>query len=146
MINNIDNLRRFDFTPECKTCQYRKELGLLEYCCGFVIDEIRRQRFEQMKNMVYNYADFSENLNLMNPENILFTKDTEWNVTITFQTNLKEDKKLILHKLKEAVMDSMYFNHVDFAKDSLIRKDFNQEPLQIQAILDKFDKGVTNEE
>ena len=140
MINNFNDLRRFDFTPECKTCQYRKELGLLEYCCGFVIDEIRRQRFEQMKDMVYNYADFTEDLSLINLDNLLFQKDTEYSVTLTFQTNLKEDKKLILRKLREAVLESMYFNHVNFAKDTLIRKDFNQEPLQIQAVLDNFNK------
>lgn len=138
MINNLADLRRFDFTPECKTCQYRKELGLLEYCCGFVIDEIRRQRFEKMKTIVYNYADFSDDLSLVNPSNMLFQKDTEWSVTLTFQTNLKEEKKLILRKLREAVLESMYFNHVNFAKDTLIRKDFNSEPLQIQAVLDNF--------
>ena len=146
MINHMSDLRRFDFTPECKTCQYRKELGMLEYCCGFVIDEIRRQRFEQMKDMVYNYADFTEDLTLMNPDNILFTKDTEWSVTITFQTNLKEEKKLILRKLREAVMTSMYFNHVNFGKDTLIRKDFNQEPLQIQSVLDKYCMEATSNE
>ena len=145
MINNLSDLRRFDFTPECKTCKYRKELGLLEYCCGFVIDEIRRQRFEQMKDMVYNYADFSEDLSLINPDNMLFQKDTEWSVTLTFQTNLKEDKKLILKQLRRAILESMYFNHVNFAKDTLIRKDFNTEPLQIQAILDTFNLEATHE-
>lgn len=146
MINNLNNLRRFDFTPECKTCKYRKELGLLEYCCGFVIDEIRRQRFEQMKDIVYNYADFSEDLSNIDMDNILFQKDTEWNVTVTFQTNLKEDKKLILSKLREAIMESMYFNHVNFVKDTLLRKDFNQEPLPIQAVLDNFIDGASHEE
>lgn len=146
MINYMSDLKRFDFTPECKTCQYRKELGMLEYCCGFVIDEIRRQRFEQMKDMVYNYVDFTEDLTLMNPDNILFTKDTEWSVTITFQTNLKEEKKLILRKLREAVMNSMYFNHVNFGKDTLIRNDFNQEPLQIQSVLDKYGMEATSNE
>lgn len=146
MINNLNDLRRFDFTPECKTCKYRKELGLLEYCCGFVIDEIRRQRFEQMKDIVYNYADFSEDLNNIDMDNILFQKDTEWNVTVTFQTNLKENKKLILSKLREAIMESMYFNHVNFVKDTLLRKDFNQEPLPIQAVLDNFTNEVSHEE
>lgn len=145
MINHLSDLRRFDFTTECKTCPYRRELGLLEYCCSFVIDEIRRQRFEQMKEMVHNYADFSEDLTLINPDNMLFQKDTEWSVTITFQTNLKEEKKLILQKLREAIINSMYFNHVNFAKDTLIRKDFNQEPLQIQAVLDNFNIGVSDE-
>lgn len=145
MINNLADLRRFDFTHECKTCKYRKELGLLEYCCGFVIDEIRRQRFEQMKDIVYNYADFSEDLSLINPSNMLFQKDTEWSVTLTFQTNLKEDKKLILKQLRRAILESMYFNHVNFAKDTLISKDFNTEPLQIQAILDTFNLEATNE-
>ena len=145
MINNLVDLRRFDFTPECKSCKYRKELGLLEYCCGFVIDEIRRQRFEQMKDMVYNYADFSEDLSLINPSNMLFQKDTEWSVTLTFQTNLKEDRKLILKQLRRAILESMYFNHVNFAKDALIRKDFNTEPLQIQSILDTFNLEATYE-
>ena len=146
MINHINKLKRFDFTPECKTCQYRKELGLLEYCCGFVIDEIRRQRFEQMKEKVYNYIDFSEDLTLINPDNLLFTKDTEWSVTITFQTNLKEDKKLILSKIREALMDSMYFNHINFGKDTLIRKDYNQDPVPIQSVLDKYCMEVTGDE
>lgn len=146
MINNLNDLRRFDFTPECKTCKYRKELGLLEYCCGFVIDEIRRQRFEQMKDIVYNYADFSEDLSNIDMDNVLFQKDTEWSVTVTFQTNLKENKKLILSKLREAIMESMYFNHVNFVKDTLLRKDFNQEPLHIQAVLDNFTNGVSHEE
>lgn len=146
MINHINKLKRFDFTPECKTCQYRKELGLLEYCCGFVIDEIRRQRFEQMKEKVYNYIDFSEDLTLINPDNLLFTKDTEWSVTITFQTNLKEDKKLILSKIREALMDSTYFNHINFGKDTLIRKDYNQDPVPIQSVLDKYCMEVTGDE
>ena len=29
-IVNINDLKRFDFTPECKTCKYRTELGLFE--------------------------------------------------------------------------------------------------------------------
>ncbi|WP_405285896.1 hypothetical protein [Methanobrevibacter sp.] len=146
MINHMNNLRRFDFTPECKTCQYRKELGLLEYCCGFVIEEIRRQRFEQMKNMVYNYANFSEELTLIDPTNILFENDTEWSVTLTFKTNLKEDKNLILSKIREALMENMYFNHIHFDKDTLIRKDYNQEPVPIQSILDTYYMEATSDE
>ena len=69
---NMSELIRFDYTPECKTCQFRKELGLLEYCCGFVIDLIRKKRFEEMKEKVYDYIDFNEELGILDYSNLLF--------------------------------------------------------------------------
>ncbi len=138
-MKNLKDLRRFDFTPECKTCQYRKELGMLEYCCGFVIDEIRKQRFQQMKDTVYEYMDFSEDLTLVDPTNILFQADDEWSVTVTFKTNLKHDKKLILKQLRAALLDSLYFHNVNFKKDSLYFKKFNYEPEQfLQSTIEEF--------
>ena len=138
-MKNLKDLRRFDFTPECKTCQYRKELGMLEYCCGFVIDEIRKQRFQQMKDTVYEYMDFSEDLTLVDPTNILFQADDEWSVTVTFKTNLKHDKKLILKQLRAALLDSLYFHNVNFNKDSLYFKKFNYEPEQfLQSTIEEF--------
>ena len=135
---NMSELIRFDYTPECKTCQFRKELGLLEYCCGFVIDLIRKKRFEEMKEKVYDYIDFNEELGILDYSNLLFTNDDEYTVTVTFQNILREDKKLILRKVREALMDSFYFNHVNFEKNSLTRKEFNQEPVIIQSKIDEY--------
>ena len=68
-IVNINDLKRFDFTPECKTCKYRTELGLFEYCCSFVIDEIRKQRFDLMKkdnpHLINTYAKVYNRVNNM---------------------------------------------------------------------------------
>ena len=35
-------------------------------------------------------------------------------------------------------MDSFYFNHVNFEKNSLTRKEFNQEPVIIQSKIDEY--------
>lgn len=138
-MKHVNDLRRFDFTPECKTCQYRKELGLLEYCCGFVFDEIRRQRFQQLKDTVYEYMDFSDELTVIDPDNILFQSDDEWSVTLTFKTNLKHDKKLILKQIREALLESIYFNNINFGKDSLYHKKFNYEPERfLQSTIEEF--------
>lgn len=134
-IVNINDLKRFDFTPECKTCKYRTELGLFEYCCSFVIDEIRKQRFDLMKKEVFNYANFGEHLEHLDPSNILFQKDDEWTVQLTFQTNLMEDK--VLHELEKAIEKSMFFNHVNVTKDTL-KKEFNTEPFLVQTKIDEF--------
>ena len=141
-IVNINDLKRFDFTPECKTCKYRTELGLFEYCCSFVIDEIRKQRFDLMKKEVFNYANFGEHLEHLDPGNILFQKGDEWTVQLTFQTNLMEDKKVVLRELKKAIEKSMFFNHVNFDKDTLLKKEFNAEPFLVQTKIVKLPRLV----
>ncbi|WP_405316188.1 hypothetical protein [Methanobrevibacter sp.] len=135
---HIDELVRFEFTDNCKDCKFRKELGFLEYSCGFVIDFIRRERFEQMKNNVYDYMKFSDDLSLIDPDNIFFNDDGEWGVMLTFKTNLKPDKKLILRQLRAAILDSIYFNNVNFGKDSLYYKEFNKEPDYLQSTIEEF--------
>jgi len=138
MQRNLNELKRFDFTTECKSCPYSRDLGLLEYCCGFVIDLIRKERFEKMKDKVYDYVYNEEDLNILDSSNVLFQNDTEFSVTLTFQTNLREDKHLILKELRQAVMDSMYFNHVNFEKDTFTKKEYNKEPLILQSTMDKY--------
>ena len=145
MQRNFSELKRFDFTSECKTCQFRKELGLLEYCCGFFIDMVRKERFDKMKETVYDYIHNEEDLNIIDTNNALFQKDTEFSVVLSFQTNLREDRKLILKHLREAVMDSIYFNHVNFKKDSLIKMEFNQEPFIIQSTIAEYLQEVDAE-
>lgn len=144
MQRNLNDLKRFDFTPECKTCQFKKDLGLLEYCCSFVMDMIRKERFDKMKDKVYDYMHNDDDLNVIDTGNVLFQNDTEFSVTLTFQTNLREDKKLILKQLREAVMDSMYFNHVNFKKDTLTKKEYSKEAFILQSTIDKYMPGDDN--
>lgn len=142
MQRNLNDLKRFDFTEECRTCQFRRDLGLLEYCCGFFMDMLHKERFSKMKDKVYDYIHNEENLNILDTSNVLFQNDTEFSVTLTFQTNLREDKKLILQQLRQAVMDSMYFNHVNFKKDTLTKKEHDNEPLILQSTIDSYIPGV----
>lgn len=137
---NIEELRRFDFTPECKSCPYCKELGLLEYCCGFVIDEIRKKRFQQMKDKVYEYMDFSEDLTVLDPSNVLFQRDDTWSVKLNFKTNLKPNKDLVLKHLTNLISDSMYFKEVDFNRDSLKHTDESVKDVVFQTKIDSFIK------
>lgn len=145
MLKNINDLRRFDFTSECKTCPYSRELGVLEYCCSFVLELIQKQRFEKMKQEVYNYLNHDEDLSLIDPDNMFFENDTEFSVVLTFQTNLKHDNKTILRELRDAIMDNVYFNHVNFKKDSLVKMEYNQEPFIIQSTIDSYLQGVDAE-
>lgn len=138
MQKNVNDLKRFDFTNECKNCEFRKDLGLLEYCCGFVVDLIHNERLNKMKKAVYDYIDKGDDLSILDESNVLFQNDTEFSVTLTFQTNLNEDKKLILNQLRQAVMDSSYFNHVNFVKDSLTKKEYNKPSFVMQSTIDEY--------
>ena len=112
MKTKLEDLKRYDFTSECKTCKYSRDLGLLEYCCGFVIDEIRRQKFEDMKKTVYEYMDFDDDLSLINPHNILFTEEDDWKVTLNFKTNLKHDRETIINELVKCLNNNLFFTNV----------------------------------
>ena len=112
----------------------------MEYGCGFIIDFIRNERFERMKSNVYDYLDFNDMLSLIDPDNILFQDDGEWSVMLTFKTNLKHDKKLILRELRAALLDSIFFNNVNFGKDTLSYKKFNESPDYFQSTIEEFGK------
>ena len=49
-----------------------------------------------------------------------------------------EDKKVVLRELKKAIEKSMFFNHVNFDKDTLFKKEFNAEPFLVQTKIDEF--------
>ena len=86
-----------------------------------------------------------EDLSLIDPDNMFFENDTEFSVVLTFQTNLKHDNKTILRELRDAIMDNVYFNHVNFKKDSLVKMEYNQEPFIIQSTIDSYLQGVDAE-
>ena len=112
MIKNIDNLKRFDFTSECKTCKFKKELGVLEYCCSFVYEIIQEQQLHELKKNILEYVFLDDLFEQIKTENILFSEDDEWSVNLKFKTNLFEEKDIISNELCKALMKSPYFNSI----------------------------------
>ena len=41
-------------------------------------------------------------------------------------------------------MDSMYFNHVNFKKDTLTKKEYSKEAFILQSTIDKYMPGDDN--
>ena len=138
MLKNIDDLNRFDFTSECKTCQYRKELGVMEYCCQFVYDLLISDRMKTLREQVESYTDFDDELNKMDKDNVFFSDDVEYSVTVTFKTNLRKDKKLILSEIRKSLLDSQYFNSVNLVKDTLYRQEYNNDRELVNSTLDEY--------
>ena len=136
MIKKIDDLIRFDFTSKCKTCKFKKELNDFEYCCSFVYEQLQKENLNTLKKSiksdVLNYIFFDDTLEKMDYNNIYFDNDSEYGVVITFKTNLKQDKKLILKELRDSVIKSKYFNNVNFWKDTLYKQEYNEEPQIIE--------------
>ena len=122
VVKNINDLIRFDFTDECKNCIFRKQFSQFEYCCSFVFEQLEKNYSNLLKKQVLSYIFLDDNLHKINPSNIYF-QDDELNVVMTFKTNLKEDKQLILQELKKAVSNSPYFTSVHFVKDTLMSND-----------------------
>lgn len=144
MIKHINNLKRFDFTPNCKTCPYCKNLGTLEYCCSFVIDIMQQDRFHELKKHIIEYVLFDEELVKVEPSNVFFDDDSEWGVTLTFKTNLREEKRLILQELRKALMKSPYFTNIHFSKDSLYKQKHEDYKEYLVSGLDEYlhDEGL----
>lgn len=112
MIKNIDNLKRFDFTENCRYCEFKKDLGVLEYCCSFVYDIIQEQRLNEVKKSILDYVFFDNQLENIKTENTFFNEDTEWSITINFKTNLIEDERVILSELRKQLQKSPYFSKI----------------------------------
>ncbi len=110
MIKNINNLVRYDFTSECRTCKYRKSLGVLEYCCSFVYDLIHKQKRLGLQKHILEYVLMEDGMEKINHENLLFSDDKEWTVTLKFKTNLHSH--LILSEIEDLLVKSSYFKEV----------------------------------
>lgn len=123
MIKNIKDLKRFDFTSDCKTCVYRKDLGVLEYCCGFVYDMLQEKRLMDLKKHILEYILVDDSLDNVNPVNVIFQDETKYGVTLTFKTNLIEEKQVILNEIHKALSKSPYFSSVGFDVDSLYKEE-----------------------
>lgn len=111
-IKNIDNLKRFDFTSNCRNCKFKKDLGFLEYCCSFVYDMIQEQRLSEVKKNILDYVFLDNQLDNVNPVNVFFNEDDEWSVTLHFKTNLIKEERIILSELSKVLNKSPYFDKV----------------------------------
>lgn len=140
MIKNINALKRFDFTPNCRTCEFRKDLGELEYCCSFVFEQMQQERLLELKKHIIEYVLFDDDLIKIEPSNVCFNEEDEWSVTLNFRTNLREDKTLIVNEIIKAISKSPYFRKISFVEDSLIKADHNGNPQIIESVLDDYIK------
>ena len=133
MIKNVNELRRFDFTSKCKTCPFVKKYNDYEYCCSFVLNYFKGQSLQNVKEEVTAYVNGEDfDLGIINPNNICFTNDDEFGVTVLFQTNLNIEKWIILNELRKAILKSPYFTNVNFIRDSLYHKKFNEEQVTLE--------------
>lgn len=133
MIKHINELRRFDFTGNCKQCQFVKKYNELEYCCSFVLNYFKGRSLQNVKEDVQAYVDGEDfDLSIINPDNICFTNDDEFGVRLLFQTNLNIEKWVILRELRKAILKSPYFANVNFIYGSLYHKKFNEEQVTLE--------------
>ena len=144
MIKHMDSLVRFDFTSDCKTCNYRKELGFMEYCCSFVYDILEKEKLLTMKREILDYVLFDD-LSKINPQNIFFSsEDDVWSATIYFKTNLIPNEQVIRSEINDTMNKSRYF------KDSVVmglsepRKKSGAD--DIVKILSDYTGGVVDDE
>ena len=143
MIKNITDLQKYDFTQECRNCKYRKDIGLMEYCCSFVIELLEQERLNNLKRNIVGYI-LEDNLSKIDNTNILFDKDTDWTVSLIFKTNLREEKSLILRELRRALLDSPFFTGVNFIQGSLYKHEYGKEAVIVESTLDKYLKKTEN--
>lgn len=109
MIKQYTELVRFDYTDECRSCKFRKDLGLLEYCCSFVYDLIYEKKLLQLKRNVVDYILDESLLEKMDYSKVLFNEDT-FTLTVKLKTNLKDS--YIKSELERILNESIYFTGV----------------------------------
>ena len=109
MIKHYNELKRFQYTDECETCRYRKDLGLLEYCCSFVYDLIYEERLRQLKKEIINYIVDESLLEKVDSDKVLFNGDV-LNLNVKLKTNLKDE--YVKSELERLLNESIYFKGV----------------------------------